>query len=70
MGLRAGLNGCGKSRHHRDSIPRPSARSESLYRLSYRGPHQRAVFILYIIAIICYTNGVWDSSVVYVLDDQ
>ena len=31
---RAGLDGCGKSRPHRDSIPEPS----TLYRLSYPGP--------------------------------
>jgi len=35
VGLTAGLDGCGKSRPHRDSIPGPS--SESLYRLSYPG---------------------------------
>jgi hypothetical protein len=28
---------------HRDSIPGPSSRSESLYRLSYRGPHRLPV---------------------------
>ena len=33
VGPRAGLDSCGKSRPHRDSIP---ARSQSLYRLSYR----------------------------------
>jgi len=32
---RAGLDRCGKSRPHRDSIPDPPARSQSLYRLSY-----------------------------------
>ena len=37
VGPRSGLDGCGKSRPHRDSIPRPSSRSESLYRLSYPG---------------------------------
>ena len=31
---RAGLDGCGKSRPHRDSIPGPSSPYESLYRLS------------------------------------
>jgi len=34
MGPRAGLDRCGKSRPHRDSIPIPT-RSQSLYRLSY-----------------------------------
>jgi len=34
-GPRAGLDRCGKSRSHRDSIPRPSNPSQSLYRLSY-----------------------------------
>ena len=35
VGPRAGLKG-GKSRPHRDSIPDRPARSQSLYRLSYR----------------------------------
>jgi len=34
---RAGLDRCGKSRPHRDSIPRPTVRSESPYRLRYPG---------------------------------
>ena len=38
VGPRAGLDGCGKSRPHRDSISDRPARSESLYRLSYPGP--------------------------------
>ena len=38
MGPRAGLDRCGKSRHHRDSIPECPARSESLYGLRYPGP--------------------------------
>ena len=37
---RAGLDGCGKSRPYRDSIPRRPTRSESLYRLPYPGPHK------------------------------
>jgi len=37
---RAGLDGCGKSRPHRDSIPDRPARSESLYQLSYPGPQK------------------------------
>ena len=36
VGPRAGLDRCGKSRPHRDSIPGPSSPSHSLYRLSYR----------------------------------
>ena len=37
MGPRAGLDGCGKSRPHRDSTPGPSQPvAQSLYRLSYR----------------------------------
>jgi hypothetical protein len=35
MGPRVGLDGYGKSRPHRDSIPGPSCQIESLYRLSY-----------------------------------
>jgi len=38
VGPRAGLDRCGKSRLHRDSIPNRPARSQSLYRLSYLGP--------------------------------
>ena len=36
VGPRAGLDRCGKSRPHRDSIPNRPAHSQSLYRLSYR----------------------------------
>jgi hypothetical protein len=36
--LRAGLDGCGKSRLHRDSIPDLPVHSKSLYRSSYPGP--------------------------------
>ena len=35
VGPRTGLDGCEKSRPHRDSIPDRPARSESLYRLRY-----------------------------------
>ena len=38
MGQRTGLDGCGISGPHRDSIPDHPARTESLYRLSYPGP--------------------------------
>jgi hypothetical protein len=38
VGRRAGLDGCRKSRLHLYSIPDRTARSESLYRLSYPGP--------------------------------
>jgi hypothetical protein len=37
VGPRAGLDGCGKSRLHQDSIPGPYC--YSLYLLSYSGPH-------------------------------
>jgi len=37
-GPRASLDGFGKSRPHRVSIPGTSSRSESLYRLAYPGP--------------------------------
>ena len=51
VGPRAGLDGCGKSRLHRDSIPDRPARSESLYWLSYHGPRplQREAVILVIV---------------------
>jgi hypothetical protein len=35
VGPRAGLDRCGKSHPHQDSIPDRLARSQSLYRLSY-----------------------------------
>ena len=35
---RASIDGCGKSRTHRDSIPGPSSPTVSLYRLRYPGP--------------------------------
>jgi len=38
VGPRIGPDGCGKSRSHMASIPDRPARSESLYRLRYRGP--------------------------------
>jgi hypothetical protein len=41
MGPRVGLDGCGKSRPHWDSIPGLS--SKSLYRLSYPGPLVKSV---------------------------
>jgi hypothetical protein len=41
MGPRADLDGCGKSRFHRDSIPDRPARRKSLYRLRYPGPLNR-----------------------------
>jgi hypothetical protein len=37
VGLRAGLDGCGKSRLCQDSIPGPTISSESLYQLRYPG---------------------------------
>ena len=37
VGPMAGLDGCGKSRPYRDSIPDRRARSESLYRQRYPG---------------------------------
>jgi hypothetical protein len=43
---RDGLQGCGKSRPHQDSIPDRPAHSESLYRLSYRGPYIMYVSVL------------------------
>jgi hypothetical protein len=40
MDPRAGMNGCGKSHPNRYSISVPSNSSDSLYRLSYPGPHK------------------------------
>jgi hypothetical protein len=37
VGPRAVLYGCRKSRPHRDWIPGPSSRNESVFRLSYPG---------------------------------
>ena len=38
VGPGADLDRCGKSRPHRDKIPDPPARGESLHRLRYPGP--------------------------------
>jgi len=38
VGPKASVDRCGKSRPHRGSIPDRPGHSESLYRLSYRGP--------------------------------
>jgi hypothetical protein len=43
VGPRAGLDSCGKSRLYQDSIPDRPARSESRYRLSYRGSPMAAL---------------------------
>ena len=48
MGPRAGLDGCGKSHHHRDS----KSRKKSIYRLSYRG-HERNLSINILEATEC-----------------
>jgi hypothetical protein len=45
VGRKAGLDGCGKSRPHRDSIPDRPTRSESLYLLNYPGPHSSVMNI-------------------------
>jgi len=42
VGPMAGLDGCGKSRPTGILSPDRPARSESLYRLSYRGPQEQA----------------------------
>jgi hypothetical protein len=39
MDLRGGLDGCRKSVLHRDRFPDHAVRGESLYRLTYPGPH-------------------------------
>jgi hypothetical protein len=38
-GSRVGVDGCGKSRFHRDSIPDLPVHSKSVHRLHYPGPH-------------------------------
>ena len=43
MGPRAGLDRCGKSGPHRDSVPDCPARSQSLYRLSYPAHFKQAL---------------------------
>jgi len=45
VGPRAGLDRCGKSRPHRVSIPDRPARSQSLYRLSYRAHTHTHIYI-------------------------
>jgi hypothetical protein len=48
VGLGAGLDGSGKSRHTRVRIPDPTARSESLYRLRYPGSRNIIIIIIII----------------------
>ena len=43
VGPRAGLDGCGKSSNTGIRSPELPARSESLYRLSYRGPYTKFI---------------------------
>jgi hypothetical protein len=43
VGPRAGLDGCGKFRPTGIRFPKRLVRSESLYRLSYPGPHSSGV---------------------------
>ena len=47
MGPRAGLDRCGKSHPHWDSIPDRPARGRSLYRLSYRAHKDNAMYGLF-----------------------
>ena len=49
---RTGLERCVKSRPHRDSIPDRPARSQLLYRLSYRAHNITTVLYLYILHIL------------------
>ena len=48
VGFRAGLDGCGKYRPNGILSPDRPARSESLYRLSYRGPPLNRLEYIYI----------------------
>ena len=50
MGPRAGLDGCGKSRPTGIRSPDRPARSESLYRLSYRGQFVSQYFVFPLLA--------------------
>jgi hypothetical protein len=50
---RAGLDRCGKSRTHRDSIPDRPASSQSLYQLSYPAHAITYVYIYIYIYILC-----------------
>jgi hypothetical protein len=50
VGPRAGMDGCGKSRPTGIRSPDRPARSESLYRLSYRGTQIRTKFRKILIA--------------------
>ena len=54
MGLRAGLDRCGESGPHRDSIPDRPARRQSLYRLSYLA-HLYLYYIIYHCVTIAYS---------------
>jgi len=59
VGSRAGLDGCGKARPRRDSIPDRPARRESLYRLSYPCPITIIVIIIITTIIIISCNCVY-----------
>jgi hypothetical protein len=54
VGSRAGLGRCGKSRIRSPDLP---ARSESLYRLRYRGPTFNFIFYKYWHWAACSLNG-------------
>jgi len=48
MGPRAGLDGCGKSRPHRDSSPGPSSRGQKIFKITsvYHGMYSNDAFAL------------------------
>jgi hypothetical protein len=53
VGPRAGLDGCGKSRPTGIGHPYLGARSESLYRLRYPGPHCFVTLVLKVLFVFC-----------------
>ena len=61
VGLRAGLDRCGKSHPHRDSIPDRPASSQSLYRLSYPAHYMPYIYIY----IYTHTHIRYMAKIVY-----
>jgi hypothetical protein len=62
VGLTAGLDGCGQSHPYRDSIPDRPAHSESLYRLSLRGPCPFQYPTTNLFFNFFFTNHLWQNT--------
>jgi hypothetical protein len=65
VGPRAGLDRCGKSRPHQDSIPDRPARSQSLYGLSYPAHHLHIMGLIN--NVTCRKCGTEEETSVHIL---